>query len=109
MPTRENCAQLETLLEATTTLVELKKAVDRVEYEINVLKNRLGNRASEGEDTAQGDGGSGDVQMAEEAAEGGDAEMGVERAQSVVSTRSGRGRKPVGDLLSFHNTKLIHS
>jgi len=42
MPTRENSVQLESLLDATSALVETKKVVDRVDQEIRVLKLDLG-------------------------------------------------------------------
>ncbi|KAG1752622.1 uncharacterized protein EDB91DRAFT_1103565 [Suillus paluster] len=93
MPTRENCAQLDSLIEATTSLIDTKKIVDRVEQDIRVLRVRLG-RASEGaeEDGKEGtpmevDGGTGADADAEGEVDG--------RAQSILSTRSGRGRKQV--------------
>ncbi|KII94890.1 hypothetical protein PLICRDRAFT_86353 [Plicaturopsis crispa FD-325 SS-3] len=94
MPTRENSAQLESLLEATSALVETKKVVDKVEQDIRVLKLRLGNRESEGADTTgPGTGGTGtsaatpmDMDETEVKSEEG-------REQSVLSTRSVRSRK----------------
>ncbi|KAJ7765063.1 hypothetical protein DFH07DRAFT_867200 [Mycena maculata] len=91
MPTQGNVALLEGLIEAATALVETKKVVDKVEYDIQVLKNRLGMQgpATKMEET---DGGM-------EVDEGGDADGDGEgegedgRAQSVVSTRSARSRK----------------
>ncbi|KAG2154956.1 uncharacterized protein EDB93DRAFT_1266060 [Suillus bovinus] len=99
MPTRENCARLESLIEATTALIDTKKVVDRVEQDIRVLRVRLG-RASEGaeEDGKEGtpmevDGGAGagaDIDADADA----DAEGEVDgRAQSILSIPSGRGRK----------------
>jgi hypothetical protein len=100
MPTRENCQQFESLMDAVGALVETRRVVDKTQHEINVLKARLGIRATEGaEETGERDitpmdvdetGGNG-----EQDAEG---EPDDERAQSVVSTRSGRSRKHVGDL-----------
>jgi DNA methyltransferase 1-associated protein 1 len=100
MPTRENCQQFESLMDAAGALVDTRRVVDKTQHEINVLKARLGIRASEGaEETGERDvtpmdvdetGGNG-----EQDAEG---EPDDERAQSVVSTRSGRSRKHVGHL-----------
>ncbi|OAX44491.1 hypothetical protein K503DRAFT_764907 [Rhizopogon vinicolor AM-OR11-026] len=91
MPTRENCARLESLIEASTALIDTKKIVDRVEQDIRVLRVRLG-RQSEGpgEDTKEG------TPMEVEGGADGEGELKPEvdgRAQSIVSTRSGRGRK----------------
>jgi len=47
MPTRDNVAHLDSLLEATTALVEMKKLVDKVEQDIRVAKSRLGRKGSE--------------------------------------------------------------
>ena len=41
MPTRENLLHLESLIEATTLLLEIKKNVDRVEQDIRVMKARV--------------------------------------------------------------------
>ncbi|PPQ77717.1 hypothetical protein CVT25_011152 [Psilocybe cyanescens] len=98
IPTRENTIQLEALLDATTALVETKRVVDKVDYDIQVLKTRLGMRENSQAAT--------DVEMKQEG--GGDAdgsiigEAGAEneeledgRAQSVLSARSARSRKHV--------------
>src|SRR5262249_55377887 len=67
MPTRDNCAQLELVLEAATGLVELKKMVDKVEYDMKVLKARVGHKAStEAEGTQQAEGAVQGRQVAEE-------------------------------------------
>ncbi|KAI6003685.1 hypothetical protein EDD15DRAFT_2156068 [Pisolithus albus] len=94
MPTRENCAKTESLLDATTALIDTKKIVDRVDQDIRVLRARLGLRESAGTD--------GDVRESmqmdvDESKDGGTNKEGEVdgRAQSVVSTRSGRGRKQV--------------
>ncbi|KAF8897712.1 hypothetical protein BD779DRAFT_1492188 [Infundibulicybe gibba] len=87
MPTRENCAQLESLLEATTALVETKRVVDKVEYDIRMLKQRLGMRESQ-EAEADGEAANGDAMDVDEGAIGEDG-----RAQSVASTRSARSRR----------------
>jgi DNA methyltransferase 1-associated protein 1 len=96
MPTRENVAQFESLLDATTALIETKRLIDKADYDIKVSRNRLGLReksqsVGDGEpkienddamdiDYTQGDG-DGDVE---------DGDDG--RGQSVVS---GRSRKHV--------------
>ncbi|PFH51350.1 hypothetical protein AMATHDRAFT_142666 [Amanita thiersii Skay4041] len=97
MPTRENCAALEQLLEATTALIETKRIVDKVDYDIKVLKARLGVRehqGSEGVEDVNADGNTTsadamDVDTANEEEIVGDDG----RSQSVLSTRSARGRK----------------
>ena len=87
MPTRENSLHLESLLEAAAVLVETKKQVDRIEQEIRIAGERLG-KASEGDDEAM------DVDENDGDGEG-EGEPGEDgRAQSVVSTRSGRGGRP---------------
>ncbi|KAH7931212.1 hypothetical protein BV22DRAFT_1027445 [Leucogyrophana mollusca] len=94
MPTRENCMQIESLLDAATALVETKKVVDRVEQEIRVLRVRLGMRGSEGLE------GGGEDDADKEADKGRGTPMEIDegkeeegRAQSVASTKSARGRK----------------
>ncbi|KAJ7228491.1 hypothetical protein GGX14DRAFT_613125 [Mycena pura] len=84
MPTAANVALLESLLDATANLVETKKLVDKLEYDIQVLQSRLGMQGSaKMEETEETDGGM-DVDDADgEADDDG-------RAQSVVSTRSTR-------------------
>ncbi|KAI0796325.1 hypothetical protein BC629DRAFT_1504858 [Irpex lacteus] len=97
MPTKENSAKLESLLEAAGTLVETKKQVDRIEQEIKVAMERLGKSSEGGDeddgmdvDENDGDGnGGGDGDGDAEGEPNGDG-----RAQSVVSTRSGRGSRP---------------
>lgn len=99
MPTRENCAHLESILEATTALVETKRVADKVDYDIQVLKNRLGMRTSlgaDGDNENSGNGSTMDVDETERVE--GEAE-GDGRAQSVVSTRSARSRKHVSAYL----------
>lgn len=91
MPTRDNCAQLEVLIEAASALLETKKVVDRVEQDIRVLKARLLKEAE----------GGGDVDNMD-VDEGTPGDEGLEgRSQSVVSTRSGRGRKNVSAIRSY--------
>ena len=94
MPTRDNVAQLEALVEATVTLLDIKKAVDKVDYDINVAKSRLGIKNNADKDDAM------DV----------DEGRDEDRAQSVVSVRS-RGRRvslPFS-LLQLHNSSLVES
>jgi DNA methyltransferase 1-associated protein 1 len=45
MPTRENVAQFESLLDATAALMEIKRLADKADYDIKVSRNRLGVRA----------------------------------------------------------------
>jgi len=54
MPTRENLLHLESLIDATTLLLEVKRNVDRVEQEIRVMKARVLRRD---EQLGGGDGG----------------------------------------------------
>jgi DNA methyltransferase 1-associated protein 1 len=94
MPTRENCAQLEVLIEAATALLETKKVVDRVEQDIRLLKARLLSKEGNvvGEDNA--------MDVDQETSGEGEALEG--RSQSVVSTRSGgRGRKGVSATIQY--------
>ncbi|KAJ7584333.1 hypothetical protein C8J56DRAFT_950702 [Mycena floridula] len=78
MPTRDNSMLLESLLDATVALIETKKAVDKVDFDIGVAKERLGLRNSVERATP--------MDLDEHLADDG-------RAQSVLSARSGRGRK----------------
>ncbi len=87
MPTRDTLAQHEALLETITALVEMKKVADRVDQEIRTAKMRLGMRESETPAETPMD--------VDEDAQAPDT-PGEGRAQSVVSTRSGRSRKQVG-------------
>ena len=54
MPTRDNLLHLESLIDATTLLLEVKRNVDRVEQEIRVMKARVLRRD---EQLSGGDGG----------------------------------------------------
>ncbi|THV08368.1 hypothetical protein K435DRAFT_708105 [Dendrothele bispora CBS 962.96] len=89
MPTRDNCQRLESLMDEATTLVELKKAVDKVIQDIEVTKARLDLRETEGEEPARHP--ETDLEMDERGTIEPEGEDG--RAQSVVSTRSTRSRK----------------
>ncbi|KAJ7284008.1 hypothetical protein C8J57DRAFT_1447932 [Mycena rebaudengoi] len=101
MPTAGNVAALEGLLDAAAALVETKKVVDKVGYDIQVARGRLGMGGAGGDEgTGEGaaEGGAGDGEGMD-VDDGNDAEGEAEgegedgRAQSVVSTRSGRSRK----------------
>lgn len=95
MPTRENCAKFEAILESTTTLLETKKMVDKVDQDIRVLRARLGLRESEGVEGGTEESTLMDVdESKEDRGASGEGEVDG-RAQSVVSTKSGRGRKQV--------------
>jgi DNA methyltransferase 1-associated protein 1 len=102
MPTRENVAQLDAMLEAMVALLETKRVVEKVEYDIQVLKKSLGLRAqsqaSDGEGVIRGADG-GNLMRADNAPGGGeiDGETPGEdgRSQSVLSARSARSRKHV--------------
>ncbi|KAJ7178968.1 hypothetical protein C8R46DRAFT_1159681 [Mycena filopes] len=102
MPTQGNVALLEGLMDATAALVETKKVVDKVEYDISVLKNRLGMQG-EAAKTEEPDGG--DTMPMEVDADDADGDADGEgedgRAQSVVSTRSARSRKHARRSLSI--------
>jgi DNA methyltransferase 1-associated protein 1 len=86
MPTRETLAHHEALLEAITTLVEMKKVADRMDQEIRTAKIRLGLRGSEPP---------GETPMDVDESGQAPATPVEGRAQSVVSTRSGRSRRQV--------------
>ncbi|CAA7260037.1 unnamed protein product [Cyclocybe aegerita] len=112
MPTRENALLLDSLIEATTTLVETKRAYDKAEYEIQVLENRLGLREkSQPAEGAEGkiEGGAGmdvnDAQVGKEVEET-DGEDG--RAQSILSARSGgRSRKHARRSMSISSVDTV--
>ncbi|KAF7792812.1 hypothetical protein EIP86_003911 [Pleurotus ostreatoroseus] len=92
MPTKDNCGLLESLLDATSSLVEMKKQMDRLDHEIRVAQERLAARNAEGnEDHAEGD-----MEVDEDAdadAEGVEVTGEDTREQSVVSARSARSTK----------------
>ena len=92
MPTRENVVQFESLLDATTSLIEIKRMVDKVDYDIKVSRNRLGLReksqsVGDGEPKMEND-----DAMDIDYTQGDDIEEGDGRGESVVS---GRSRKHV--------------
>ena len=95
MPTRDTLQAHEALLDAITSLVELKKVADRVDQDIRTAKMRLGLRESDA--PVDGPMDVDDGQAPDTPGEG--------RAHSVVSTRSGRSRKqasPSGHPLSAY-------
>ena len=90
MPTKENCSQLESLIEAAAALVETKKVVDKIDQDIRIAKIRVTSRTSEGDEGET----PGAMEVDEDGEGGEEDENG--RAQSVVSARSARsarGRK----------------
>jgi len=74
-------------MDAATNLVELKRVLDKVDQDIDVLKSRLQIR-EEG-----GDGASVDAMDNDDRAETVEPEGETGRSQSVMSARSTRGRK----------------
>ncbi|KAJ6490413.1 hypothetical protein C8R47DRAFT_469461 [Mycena vitilis] len=103
MPTQGNVALLEGLLEAASTLVETKKVVDKVEFDIQVLKNRLGMQGAPKTEETEGGIEAMEVDDGNDADGDADGEGEGEdgRAQSVVSTRSARSRKHTRRSLSI--------
>ncbi|TFK71791.1 hypothetical protein BDN72DRAFT_409014 [Pluteus cervinus] len=95
MPTRHNCALLESLLDQASTLVETKRMVDKLELDARILKTRLGMKDDQDMEAPPPSASiaGGDIGMdMDEPVEGGEAETEEGRAQSVVSTRSARSR-----------------
>lgn len=86
---------MEALLDATSSLVEMKKQTDRLDHEIRVAKERLAARDAEGEgENAEGEMDMEDAEAEAEVEAEGAETVGVDgRGQSVVSTRSGRSTK----------------
>lgn len=92
MPTEGNVAKLTALVDSTVQLLEVKRVLDKTEYDIKVLKERLGMRESavvEGDDSVSVADGASDIVMLDDGVD----DLG--RSQSVVSTRSTRSRKQV--------------
>jgi hypothetical protein len=96
MPTRDNVTQLESLIEATMALIEMKRIVDKVDYDIQVLRARLGLKEEQEGEEVKVEG----MDVDESMAEGEPDEDG--RAQSVASARSGRGSRKQVSLDLFH-------
>ncbi|KAJ3533912.1 hypothetical protein NMY22_g7143 [Coprinellus aureogranulatus] len=98
MPTKENVQQLEGLLEAVSAMLDTKKHLDKVEYDIQVAKKQLAMR--------NGEIGEGDEEGALKSEDAMDVDQGAEtegndgRGASVVSVRSARSRKKVRSVSS---------
>lgn len=112
IPTRENVAQLDAMLEAMLALLETKRLVEKAEYDIQVLKKRLGLREqSTGKGIPETDGG--DSMHVDYAHKGGDVVGETpgenERSQSVLSVRSARSRKHVSTMSALTTWSLIMS
>ena len=88
MPTRENLIHLESLIEATTLLVETKKNVDRVENDIRVAKGKVMKRD---EQLSGGDGG--EVPM--------DVDQEVVADEDDAGVQSGRGARKKNVCFSY--------
>ncbi|KAJ3754894.1 hypothetical protein EV360DRAFT_96377 [Lentinula raphanica] len=86
MPTQASCQHLESVIDAATNLVELKKVLDKVNQDIEILKNQLELREG-------GDGGSVADADLDDRGETAEPEGEDRRSQSVMSTRSTRSRK----------------
>ena len=80
MPTRENLLHLESLIEATTLLLETRKNVDRVENEIRVMKGQMLRR-----DEQLGGGEGGEVPM--------DVDQEVVADEDDAGVQIGRGAR----------------
>lgn len=96
MPTKDNCEKLESLLDAAAALVDLKRAVDRVDQEIRTARMRLESKSSSASVAGDAAETPMDVDQDETGTErdaDGEKEEDSVRAQSVVSVRSGRARK----------------
>ena len=86
MPTRDNVTQLESLLEATMALIEMKRVVDKVDYDIEVLRTQLGLKERLESENLRTERMDIDENIVDEAGNDG-------RAQSISSARSGRGSR----------------
>lgn len=86
MPTRDNVAQLESLLEATMALIEMKRVVDKVDYDIEVLRTQLGLKERLESENLRTERMDIDENIVDETGNDG-------RAQSISSARSGRGSR----------------
>ncbi|KAF8631551.1 hypothetical protein AX15_002306 [Amanita polypyramis BW_CC] len=108
MPTRENCIQLEQLLEATTALIETKRMADKVDYDIKVLKTRLGLRESQGVEATNNTAGVNEDAMEVDGMVEGEEVIGDDgRSQSVVSTRSRKHSRRSMSISSVDTTANI--
>jgi len=92
MPTRDNMAQLEALIDLTAQLLETKRLVEKVEHDVAVLRNRVELRDEEDTLEAKMEGvDTMDVDSQTGADAEGETEDDTGRAESVISARSGRG------------------
>ncbi|KAL7282633.1 LOW QUALITY PROTEIN: hypothetical protein ACG7TL_004105 [Trametes sanguinea] len=89
MPTRDNIARLEAVIHDAGIVVEKKKTLDKLDQDIATMKARLA--ALRGEATEEDAGSVPQTPM--EVEEGPDESVVDGRAQSVLSTKSARGRK----------------
>jgi DNA methyltransferase 1-associated protein 1 len=96
MPTKENVAQLEGLLEAVTAMLETKKLLDKVDHDIQVTQKQTSMRngqLEDGEGDAEPDVKTEEPMDVDQAQEETDGNEG--RGHSVMSVRSIRSRKKV--------------
>ena len=92
MPTRENVVQFESLLDTATALIEIKRLVDKADYDIKVSRNRLGLREKSQSVGDREPKVENDDAMDIDYTQRDDIEEGDGRGESVVS---GRSRKHV--------------
>ena len=94
MPTRENLVHLESLIEATTLLLETKKNVDRVEQDIRVMKAKILRRDGQ---FSGGDGGEAPMDV--------DQEVLADDDEAGIQSGRGARKKNVG--FSMHKDSRI--
>ncbi|KAH8827005.1 hypothetical protein DL96DRAFT_1605144 [Flagelloscypha sp. PMI_526] len=83
MPTRDNVRLFENVIDAASALAEIKKQLDKTDYDVHVLNERLKVSSGESSQTQS-------LKMEDNV----DGEVGEDgRSQSVASARSGRSRK----------------
>ncbi|KAJ3921841.1 hypothetical protein F5877DRAFT_35054 [Lentinula edodes] len=88
MPTHANCQRLESVTDAATNLIELKRVLDKVNLDIEVLKNRLQLREDGGDSASVAD-----AMEMDDRGDTAEPEGENGRSQSVLSARSTRSRK----------------
>ena len=86
MPTRENLLHLESLIDATTLLLETKKNVDRVEQDIRVMKAKILRRDGQ---LGGGDGGETPMDVDQETLAD-DDEVGIQPGRGTRKKNVGR-------------------
>lgn len=91
MPTKENIQRFESLLDATAVMIDMKKAVDRVDQEIRTQKKLLGMIAGEdsttpahGGEMRSGEADSGDQNKEDVKEETSQSKIDVDREPSIV-------------------------